>query len=194
MNIFTKRVSAMALAIGAASLTAACGGHGPNSYLMPKEPLMEKLASSSKDYKVALAGRTSVTSGTWSGDKMRVTITSASGNKETCYAVVEAINEEWTRVTPDCGSFDADDVTEKMENQLNRMKVDELIIAVLYDNPMNAQSISNRTSAIVLENFGEIQAEAAASMQEAAAASEANGTGRGSGWGDDTSHSSKSGW
>lgn len=156
--------------LGAASLSlAACGGHGPNSYLMAKEPIKAKLTGAEKTFNSAMNIPFDVKATSWQGDKLNVSITGPSGAPTRCQAVVEAIDEDWTRVSPDCSKEDG-----KTERMISEMQVDEFVIAVLYDEPMNDTKIANRSSAIVIETMGDIQKRVAADLNEAAKASESS--------------------
>ncbi len=169
MRVLSKTsLGSVAVSMGALLLSA-CGGHGPNTYLMPKDAVMEKLTGASKHFTQTLSGRTDVRAVSWRGDRLMVNLTSSGGLTKMCTATVEAIDEEWTRVTPACGDENASDVGDAMEAQINRMKVDEFVIAVLYDRPMNEEAIANRTSAVVVGSIGDIQRETHKSMREAAA-------------------------
>lgn len=168
MRRFSKVFSALGL--GAATLSlAACGGHGPNSYLMAKDPIKAKLTGAEKTFKSPANIPFTVKATSWQGDKLNVSITGPSGSPTRCQAVVEAIDEEWTRVSPDCAKEDG-----KTERMISEMQVDEFVIAVLYDEPMNNTKIANRTSAIVIETMGDIQKRVAADLEEASKASEAS--------------------
>lgn len=194
MRVLTKgSIKALAIGIGA-MMVSACGGHGPNTYLMPKEAVMEKLANASKHYTQRMGGRFDIRSGSWSGDRLSVTVTGSGGVSKRCEAIIEAIDEEWTRVTPKCGDENAEDVTDSIEAQINRMKVDEFVIAVLYDKPIDTHSINKRTSAVVIGEMGNIQDQAREEMLEAAEASERMSRGASSsGWGS-SSDNSGTGW
>ena len=166
MRRFSKLLAGAALGVATLSL-AACGGHGPNSYLMAKDPIKTKLTGAEKTFKSPANIPFTVKATSWQGDKLNVSITGPSGSPTRCQAVVEAINEEWTRVSPECTKEDG-----KTERMISEMQVDEFVIAVLYNEPMNDSKIANRTSAIVIETMGDIQKRVAADLEEAAKASE----------------------
>lgn len=186
MRRFHKPAGALAIATATLAL-AACGGHGPNSYLMAKDPLQAKLTNSAKTFQSLTGQNFDVRALSWQGDRLQVSIKGPSGKATRCEAVVEAIDEEWTRVSPDCTKAGE----EKTEQMLAEMQVDEFIIAVLYSKEMDNSMIAKRTSAIVLDTMDDIQRRAASDIEEASKAAESaafNGeswaeTGDGSDWG-----------
>jgi len=187
MNTMTKRGLAIALATGAAALTAACGGHGPNSYLMPKEAVAAKLAQGEKTYPNGSTGQRVIRSTSRSGDviKVRLSVTQDYGTDINCEMHVEAIDEDWTRVTPKCDegrSAIETTVLEMMEKE-----VDEFVIAVLHDRPIDHEKIALRRGAVAIDNMGEMRREALEAdqaMREAQADNSGNswGNSNGSNW------------
>lgn len=185
MRRFSKTLATGVLCAATLSL-GGCGGHGPNTYLMAAEPIKAKLSSAEKSFKNVGGLEFDVRATSWQGDRLQVAIKGPSGKPMRCEAVVEAIDEEWTRVSPDCTKAGE----EKTERMLGEMQVDEFVIAVLYDKPMNDSMIAKRTSAIVIETMGDIQQRAAAELEEASKASRSSsytsddwGDSGGSDWG-----------
>ncbi|MHA7818602.1 MAG: hypothetical protein ACX930_03025 [Erythrobacter sp.] len=177
MRKSTKSLAAVALC-GATLSLAACGGHGPNTYLMAAEPIKAKLTGAEKTFTSVGNVPFDVRATSWQGDRLQVTIKGPSGESTRCEAVVEAIDEDWTRVSPDCAKARE----HKTETELAEMHVDEFIIAVLYNKPMNDNMIAKRTSAIVIATMDDIQRRAANEIDEAAKTSEASYSS--SDWGD----------
>ncbi|WP_299193038.1 hypothetical protein [uncultured Erythrobacter sp.] len=177
MTIFTKRTAATALLIGAASITTACGGHGPNSYLMPKDAVIAKLADAEREFDYIGSQKRTIRSIAVNGDKVRVRLTSSTNGMKpaNCNALVEAIDDEWTRVTPDC--TDRSGAIDETVAQINEMQIDEFVIAVLYDRPVDADMVLRRTSAVAIDNLDEMSREARAASDAAT-----NGSSSGS-WG-----------
>ena len=187
MTIFTKRTGAIALAIGAASLTAACGGHGPNSYLMPKDAVVAKLTNAEREFEYIGGQKRTIRATSVRGDTIRVSLSSAGSGMRSaqCEAIVEAINDDWTRVTPSCK--DEDDAFEETLAQVNEMQVDEFVIAVLYNKPIDESMVLKRTSAVAIDNMDEMQNEARATAREASKRDYGSST---SGWGSNTNSGS----
>lgn len=184
MNILTKRSAAIALAIGGAALTAACGGHGPNSYLMPKDAVMAKLTDAEREFSLTGNDSRSIEAQRWEGDTLVVRFTQAGSRSVGCFAHVEAINDDWTRVNPDCG--EGSNAKDTAEREIARMQVDEWVIAVLHDKPMDEAMIRKRTLAVAIDHVGEGMREEAEQRRQnrardrAAAAAVASGTDWGS--------------
>ena len=183
MRRFSKTLATLAVC-AAPLMLGACGGHGPNSYLMAADPIKAKLSNAEKSFKNVGGLEFDVRATSWQGDRLQVTVKGPSGKPTRCEAVVEAIDEEWTRVSPDCSKAGE----AKTEQMLGEMQVDEFIIAVLYDKPMDESMIAKRTSAIVIDTMGDIQKRAAAEIQEASQSSsyttdEWSGEAGGSDWG-----------
>ena len=185
MTIFTKRTGAFAIAAGAALLTAACGGHGPNSYLMPKEAVAEKLAKGTKSYSMG-AGERVVKATRRQGDviKVRLSLTNRQDATFNCEARVEAIDDEWTRVTPVCD--EGDSAIEATVMEMLEKEVDEFVIAVLYDQPIDHEKLKRRRAAVAIDNMGEMRREALEADQAMREMSSSNqsswGNNSGSNW------------
>ncbi len=186
MRIITKKVAATAIIMATASMTAGCGGHGPDSYLMPKDAVVAKLEGAEREFLFADRDERTVRVIRRSGDTLKVQVNYANNSvaSQTCEARVEAIDEEWSRVTPVCP--EGENATDNLQSELNEMQVDEFVIAVLYNKPIDASMVFKRTSAVAIDNIGDITKE----IHEEVQASE-NGTTRpAAGWaGDDGSGS-----
>ena len=167
MGIHTSRKAAFAFAIGAAAMTSACGGHGPNTYLMPKDAVIAKLTGAEREFDYIGSQKRTIRSVAVNGDAVRVRLTSNSGGMKpaNCSAFVEAIDDEWTRVTPDC--TDRVSAMDETVAQINEMQIDEFVIAVLYDKPIDADMVLRRTSAVAIDNLDEMSREARASADAA---------------------------
>ena len=168
MRRFSKALAATGLAVGALAL-GACGGHGPNSYLMPKDAVKAKLTGKAKEYRVLNADPRSIVATSWNGDSLNVTLSGKGVKPTRCKATVEAIDEKWTRVSPSCP--EGKTAIEKTESEIARMQVDEFIIAVLYDKPVDESMVAKRISAIALDNMGDMQKQMVDEIDAAAAAS-----------------------
>ncbi len=167
MRAVSKKVSSIALVLAGASVTVACGGHGPNSYLMPKDAVVAKLANAEKQFQYGSGDMRAIRATSRSGDIIKVRLPSVNGTGSTrlCEAQVEAIDEEWTRVTPVCSK--TDDALENTMSEILEMQVDEFVIAVLYDKPIDSAMVAKRTSAVAIDNIGEISREARAAQEAA---------------------------
>ena len=160
MSMNSRTIFSTALVLGAASLTAACGGHGPNSYLMPKDAVVEKLSSAQKTYRTIGGNSRTIKATSTRNDtiKVRLAMDNGNGSPQICEAIVEAIDEEWTRVTPSCkdrGNAMGDAISEMYEKE-----VDEWVIAVLYDTEIDGQKVAQRSAAVAIDNMPEMQREA----------------------------------
>lgn len=173
-----SKILATGLLGTAAIMLTACGGHGPNSYLMPKDAVMAKLTGASKEYQIIGNMDRKVSAISWSGDKLNVNVSGEGSKVHRCKAIVEAIDEEWTRVTPECP--EGKNAFEQTESEIARMQVDEFVIAVLYNKAVDASMVNKRISAIAIDNMDDMQKEVG---QEMAAASESYD----SGWDSDLS-------
>lgn len=160
-----------AIAAATAALLTGCGGHGPNTYLMPKDAVVAKLTGAEREYSF-FGGKDKriVTATSTQGDvvKVRVNHTTGARGIKTCEAQVEAINEEWTRVTPVCPK--GSNAEAQTNAELVEMEIDEFVIAVLYDREVDSDMVFKRTSAVIIDNVGELTAEAEREAKEAQAA------------------------
>ena len=189
MRIITKRTGAAAIIIATASMTAGCGGHGPNSYLMPKDAVVAKLEGAEREFLFADRDERTVRAIRRSGDTLKVQINYANSSvsSQTCEARVEAIDEEWSRVTPVCP--EGENATDNLQSELNEMQIDEFVIAVLYDKPIDASMVFKRTSAVAIDNIGDItkeiheEVQASENQTARAAAGWDSGDASGSDWG-----------
>lgn len=158
------------LALGTATLMlAACGGHGPNSYLMPKDAVASKLTGAEREFNFLGSQKRTIKSVARNGDTIRIRLSSGNGGMQSAYcsAIVEAIDDDWTRVTPDC--TDKNSAIEETVAQINEMQVDEFVIAVLYDKPIDEAMVKKRTSAVAIDNLGAMGKEVRAEVDKAAA-------------------------
>lgn len=186
MRRFQKTAGGLAIAAATLSL-AACGGHGPNSYLMPKDAVVAKLDGAEREFTFAGSDKRTIRATGRSGDtiKVRVTYNTGSLGSRLCEAQIEAIDEEWTRVTPVCPKSDS--ATENMQAEIDQMQVDEWVLAVLYNREVDSAMVFKRTSAVAIDNIGEISKEAAAELENGptvtAYADDGWDSGDGSDWG-----------
>lgn len=192
MFVKTKKFASLALLVCASSLTVACGGHGPNSYLMPKDAVVAKLSAAERTFSYGGSDSRKIEATGVNGDTVRLRLTANGGDMPTtiCEARVEAIDEEWTRVTPVCE--ESDSAVENTVMEILEMHVDEFVIAVLYDREIDESMVLKRTSAVAIDNIGEIGREARELSEEM----EREGGNRqysqdGSDWGD---NSGGAGW
>lgn len=154
-----KMRGAMCFVLGAAMLTSACGSE-PGTYSIPMDQVKSKLAGASKQYTEGGQNTRTVTAVGWSGDAVSVQLSTSVGEKFTqnCTAMVEAVDEGTTRVTPDCGMGVNAGNTAIIE--LLEVQVDEFIIAVLNDGEMDGKRILRRGAAVTMGNMGDMQREA----------------------------------
>ena len=144
-------------------MTVACGGHGPNSYLMSKDAVMAKLSNAERQYSEIGELQRTVRASGWNGDTLRLRITTTGGavTPQSCQAFVEAIDEKWTRVTPSCSARQGESAaTSNAISEVFAMHVDEFVIAVLHNREVDAGKVLRRTSAIAIDNIDELQTEA----------------------------------
>ncbi len=177
----------IAIGVGA-MLTSACGGHGANSYMMPKDAVVAKLTGAKKEFSYGGSSTQSITSVSKSGDTIKVRISSNGGGMTppVCEARVEAIDEDWTRVTPSCP--EAETAIGDTVSEIYEKHVDEFVIAVLYNREIDSAMIRKRMGAVAIDNMGEMRREVAATAREMEAA---NTGSRDAGW---QSDNSGSGW
>jgi hypothetical protein len=170
-----RRVSNLAAGAALASMTlflAACGGHGPNTYLMPKDAVMAKLTGATREFQTIGEMDRKVSAISWNGDKLNVTVSGTGMKPTSCRAIVEAIDAKWTRVTPECPKgMNAFDQTER---EIARMQVDEFVIAVLYNRAVDADMVNKRIGAIAIDNIDEMHQEIGDEMTAAAASTESD--------------------
>ena len=159
----------MGLAAATFALTA-CGGHGPNSYLMEKDAVVAKLTGAEREFSFGGKDKRVIRATSRNGDtvKVRVTYTTGPLGSAMCEAQVEAIDEEWTRVTPVCPKTDS--AADNMQAEINEMQVDEWVLAVLYNREVDSAMVLKRTSAVAIDNIGELSREAAAEIENGATA------------------------
>lgn len=160
-----SNIAAKALLAGTTLALAACGGHGPNSYLMPKDALLAKLTGAEREYSLGGRDKRTIRSTSRNGDTINVRLTYAAGSMGTanCKVRVEAIDEKWTRATPECPTSSS--ATERTQHEIDQMQVDEFVLAVLYDREVDSSMVLKRTSAVVLDNFGDVTKEVGDEMQ-----------------------------
>lgn len=121
---------------------------------------MAKLTNAEKQYET-IGGETRTIRATgWSGDtlKLRLTVNRGNGHPQVCEALVEAIDEDWTRVSPSCterGNAIADTVSE-----IHEKEVDEFVIAVLHNGEIDGTMVAKRSAAVAIDNMPEMQNEA----------------------------------
>ena len=185
MRRFSKTFAVMSVAAVTLSLSA-CGRHGPNSYLMPKEAVAAKLTGAEREFDFIGGQTRKITSIARNGDTIRVLLSSSQGGMDSAYcsAIVEAINDDWTRVTPDC--TDKNSAIDETIAQINEMQIDEFVIAVLYDKPVDASMVAKRTSAVAIDNIGAMQRQVDDEISQATDAYASDGWangGGGSDWG-----------
>lgn len=164
MRGFSKQAAA-GLTIATLTL-ASCGGHGPNSYLMPADAVKAKLTGASKEYRVLNADPRTIVATSWNGNALNVTLSGKGVTTTRCKAIIEAIDEKWTRVSPQCP--EGKTAIERTESEIARMQVDEWIIAVLYDKPVDESMVGKRISAIALDNLGDMQKQMVDEIDKAA--------------------------
>ncbi len=176
----------MAIAVGA-MLTSACGGHGPNSYLMSKDAVVAKLTGAKKEFSYGGSSTQSITAVSKNGDTIKVRISSNGGGMAPplCEARVEAIDEEWTRVTPSCP--DAETAIGDTVSEIYEKHVDEFVIAVLHNREIDSAMIRKRMGAVAIDNMGDMRREALTTAREMEKAS----NGSADGW---QSGDSSGGW
>ena len=163
-NFTMKSISMLAIG-GAAMLTTGCGGHGPNSYLMPKDAVVEKLTGASKTFSYGGPAQHTIQSVSKNGDTLKVRINISGGTSiPVCEARVEAIDEEWTRVTPVCPKTDS--AIEDTVNEIFEKHVDEFVIAVLHDRKFDSAMMKKRMAAVAIDNMGEIRSEAKSNARQ----------------------------
>jgi len=165
MRVHTKSAAAMTLT-AMATMTAACGGHGANSYLMPKDAVVTKLTGAQKEFSYGGNSTQSITSVSKSGDTIRVRISSNGGGMTPplCEARVEAIDEEWTRVTPSCTAGET--AIDQTIGEIYEKHVDEFVIAVLHNREIDSEMIRKRMGAVAIDNMGEMRREVASLAEE----------------------------
>lgn len=166
-----SNIAAKALLAGTTLALAACGGHGPNSYLMAKDAVVAKLTGAEREFSIGGADKRTIRAVSRNGDTIKVRVSYASGSigSALCEARVEAINEEWSRVTPVCPKSDS--ATEIMQAEIDEMQVDEWVLAVLYNREVDSAMVLKRTSAVAIDNINDISKEAAAQLEQAPPAS-----------------------
>ena len=164
MRRFLKTGAALSIA-GATLALAACGGHGPNSYLMPKDALLAKLTGAEREYSLGGRDKRTIRATSRSGDTINVRLTYSAGSLGTanCKVRVEAIDEKWTRATPECPTSSS--ATERTQHEIDQMQIDEFVLAVLYDRDVDTSMVLKRTSAVVIDNFGDVTKEVGDEMQ-----------------------------
>ena len=137
---------------------------------MPKDAVVAKLTGAEREYSFGGKDKRIVKATSRSGDTIKVKLTYTTGPLGTanCEARVEAIDEEWSRVTPVCpaGSSAGD----KLQAEINEMQVDEWVLAVLYNREVDSAMVLKRTSAVAIDNIGELSKEAAAEIEKAESA------------------------
>lgn len=155
MRRFSNSLATFSLCVGTLAL-GACGGHGPNTYLMPKEAVAAKLDGASREYAFGGKDKRTISAVRRSGDTIKVRVKYNTGSLGTsmCEAQVEAIDEDWTRVTPVCPK--SSDAAENLQAEINEMQVDEFVLAVLYDREVDSSMVLKRTSAVAIDNIGKI--------------------------------------
>ncbi len=188
MTFYSKKTAASAMIAAAGAMLAGCGGQGPNTYLMPKNAVKAKLTGAEREYSYIGGQHRDVSAISWNGDTLRVRVGGANMRSMTCSAVVEAVDEDWTRVIPDCPN--GRNAEQQVESEIAAMQVDEFVIAVLYDKPVDESMVAKRTSAVVIDNIDEItrevheEVEAAANAQPSYSSSDwASEDGSSSDWG-----------
>ena len=167
MRRFSKTIAT--LAVSAATLAlAGCGGHGPNTYLMSKDDVVAKLTGAEREYDFGGKDKRIVKAISRSGDNLKVKVTYTTGalGSVMCEAQIEAIDEEWTRVTPVCPKSTS--AADNLQAEVYEMQVDEWVLAVLYNREVDTAMVLKRTSAIVIDNFGDVAEEAGDEIQAAA--------------------------
>lgn len=192
MTIFSedtaKKIARIVLITGAASLTAACGGHGPNTYLMAKDAVAAKLEGAEREFTFDGRDKRIIRSVRRSGDMVRVKLTYTTGSlgSVTCEARVEAVDEDWSHVDAVCPTSGS--ASDNLQGEINEMQIEEFVEAVLYDKPVDASMVLKRTSAVAIDNIGEVINEAEQKARETTYASAPSDTGwtedgSGSDWG-----------
>ena len=163
-----RRVSPIAAKVmlaGSMLALAACGGHGPNSYLMPKDALVAKLIGAEREFTVGGSDKRTIRSISRNGDNINVRVSYGTSSRS-CKVRVEAIDEKWTRATPECTTSGG--ATERFEAELDQMQVDEFVLAVLYDREIDSSMVLKRTSAVMIDNLGDVTEEVANEMENMA--------------------------
>lgn len=162
----TKSLSpAVAIAMTAALLVGGCSAE-PGTYSMSSEAVKSKLTGAQKQYIEGGQNTRTVRATGWSGNDLNVRISTSVGSNYTqnCKAKVEAIDEDTTRVTPDCG--EGINAGNNTILELLELEVDEFIIAALNDSEMDGDRILMRGAAVTLNNMGDMQREALAADQQ----------------------------
>ncbi len=189
MHIFFKKTAAIAIAAGAGSLTAGCGGHGPNTYLMAKDAVVAKLEGAEREFSFSGRDKRIIRSLRRSGDMVRVKLTYTTGSlgSVTCEARVEAVDEDWSHIDAVCPTSGS--ASDNLQGEIHEMQIEEFVEAVLYDKPVDASMVLKRTSAVAIDNIGDViqeeQEAASAAFEEAnqSSSSWASEDGAGSDWG-----------
>ena len=138
----------------------------PNVYNMTPAELRSELKSAETSYDMGYGHMRSISGAGLSGERVKIAF---SGNGKPlastgCYVAFEPLDEEKTRVVPECGAIHPS-AHWKATAELLRLEVQEHVTSVLRNQPYDQAKVSAQGAAVLAGNIKDMHAESL-DMQE----------------------------
>jgi hypothetical protein len=153
----------LALVAGFLFLGACGAGADADVYAIPLTEAKAKVRSTQASYIAGSQTRSMRSAGVEAGG-LRVTMPNAGTFSSSCFLRFEAVDEQSTRITPDCGDTGA--ATSDAAARFVELEIAALVRQTLTGEPVDAETLGKQMAKVAFKNMPKMQQEGFAANEE----------------------------